>query len=139
MSYRHRQAGLITFWATFAPAIVLVAAGLLNGKAELFLGAAILAVVGTLFSTLTIEVTPKELVWYFGPGVWRKRVKRSDIESAAPVTNKWWWGWGVRLTPRGWLYNVGGLKGVEIALMDGHTFRLGSDEPEALARALTSE
>ena len=91
---------------------------------------------GLLFSSLTIEVTESELVWFFGPGFLKKRIARSEIASAAPARNRWWWGWGVHLTPRGWLYNVQGLEAVEIVKTDGKSFRLGTDEPLALASAL---
>jgi hypothetical protein len=119
------------------PAVFLFIAGLVVGKGLLFFFiAAALAFVGWSFSSLTIEVTPAELTWFFGPGVWRKTLARDDILRVTPARNKWWWGFGVHLTPRGWLYNVGGLDAVEIALKDGRTLRLGSDETDALAEAL---
>jgi hypothetical protein len=119
------------------PAVFLFIAGLVVGKGLLFFFiAAALALVGWSFSSLTIEVTPAELTWFFGPGVWRKTLARDDILRVTPARNKWWWGFGVHLTPRGWLYNVGGLDAVEIALKDGRTLRLGSDETDALAEAL---
>ena len=98
--------------------------------------ALVVVVIVGLFSSLTVEVTADELTWFFGPGVWRKTIARAEIVGAAVVTNKWWWGWGVHLTPRGWLYNVEGLQAVEVELKDGKTLRIGSDEPEKLARAL---
>jgi len=136
-SYRHTQSGYLLVWAIIGPAVGLAAAGYSTQKALFLLIAALLGAVGLLFSSLTIEVTASELVWFFGPGLWRKRVQRREIASATPARNKWWWGWGVHLTPRGWLYNVDGLEAVEIALTDGGTFRLGSDEPAALAEALS--
>jgi hypothetical protein len=52
------------------------------------------------------------------------------------VRNRWYYGWGIRITPRGWLYNVSGLDAVELALKNGKCVRIGSDEPHALARAI---
>jgi len=52
------------------------------------------------------------------------------------VRNKWWYGLGIRLTPHGWLYNVSGLDAIEIVRRSGKTFRVGTDEPKALAAAL---
>lgn len=92
--------------------------------------------VGRAFSSLNVKVSAGEPRWFFGPGVWRNRVARADIFSAEPVENKWWWGWGVHCAPRGWLYNVAGLSGVETALRDGRTFRRGSDDTGVLAAAL---
>jgi hypothetical protein len=120
------------------PALGLFAAGYVGGKGLLFLPLAlVLAATGWVFSSLTVEVFPEELTWYFGPGFWRKSIQRREIASATPVRNKWWWGWGIHLTPRGWLYNVSGLEAVEIALRNGKTIRIGSDEATALAQALS--
>jgi hypothetical protein len=52
------------------------------------------------------------------------------------VRNPWYYGWGVRLTPHGILYNVSGLNAVELLLDDGRRVRVGTDEPDALVRAL---
>jgi hypothetical protein len=137
--YRHTQAGSLLRWMAAPAALGLTFAGFVAGKALLFLlPAVILGVVSWVFSSLTVEVSADELVWFFGPGVWRKSIPRSEIESAAPVRNKWWWGWGIHLTPRGWLYNVSGLDAVEVVFRDGKTLRIGSDEAEQLADAITS-
>lgn len=138
--YRHSQIGYVM------RAIMLVAAaGCLASTALpdapwplLLVIASVLVGAGWIFSALTIEVTPTELTWFFGPGVWRQRVARTDIASAATTQNKWWYGFGVHQTPRGWLYNVAGLEAVEVTLRDGTTFRLGTDEAEALERALNA-
>ena len=44
--------------------------------------------------------------------------------------------WGVRWTPGGWLWNISGLDGVELALVSGRRFRIGTDEAEQLAAAI---
>ena len=135
--YSHTQTGQTLRWTIVSPALGLLAAGSIVGKELLLLPIALaLAGVGWAFSTLTVEVSTTELTWFFGPGFWRKNIARDEIVSAVPVRNKWWWGWGVRLTPRGWLYNVSGLGAVEIALRSGKVLRIGSDEAPALAEAL---
>jgi hypothetical protein len=91
-----------------------------------------------IFSRLTIRVDDSRLAWWFGPVVLRKSVSLADIVDATPVRNAWWYGWGIHLTPRGWLYNVSGLEGVEVTLQSGRRFRLGTDEPAALALAITT-
>ena len=98
--------------------------------------AALLAATGWAFSSLTVEITPTRLIWFFGPGLLRKSIEREAIMGVTPVRNPLWYGWGIHLTPRGWLYNVGGLDAVELALNNGRTLRIGSDETAALARAL---
>jgi hypothetical protein len=137
--YRHTQAGLLLRWMTLPAALGLLFAGFVAGKTLLFLlPAVVLGAISWVFSSLTVEVSAHELVWFFGPGVWRKSILRSEIESVVPARNKWWWGWGIHLTPRGWLYNVAGLDAVEVILRDGKTLRIGSDEAEQLADALAS-
>jgi hypothetical protein len=136
--YRHRQIGWTIIIVLGLAALFAAAASLTTPRPTSLLVIAVLILTGLLFSSLTIEITESELVWFFGPGFLKKRVALSGIASAAPARNKWWWGWGVRLTPRGWLYNVDGLEAVEINKRDGASFRLGTDESQALARALGS-
>jgi hypothetical protein len=50
--------------------------------------------------------------------------------------SNWREGWGIRVTSRGMLYNVSGTGAVEVRLRSGERFRLGSDEPETLLRAI---
>ncbi|MEZ5907672.1 MAG: hypothetical protein R3D31_02605 [Hyphomicrobiaceae bacterium] len=97
---------------------------------------AILGLVAWVFSSLTIEVTDREVKWHFGPGVWRKQLALTEIRTAEAVKNKWWWGWGIRYTPHGWLYNVWGLDAVELRKPDGTALRLGTDDPQRLASAI---
>ena len=135
--YHHTQTGAALRWGLILPAIGLLAIGFAARRAVPFVPlAALLAATGWAFSSLTVEVTPTRLIWCFGPGLLRKSIEREAIIGATPVHNPWWYGWGIHLTPRGWLYNVGGLDAVELALSNGSTLRIGSDEPAALARAL---
>jgi len=89
-----------------------------------------------LFRSLTIEISDKELIWFFGPGFPRKRVALSDIASAEVIRTTFWNGWGIHYTAQGWLYNVAGYGAVCITLRNGKRFCLGSDEPEVLATEL---
>jgi hypothetical protein len=99
-------------------------------------GFMIIAVVAWLFSSMTVEVTPSELRWQFGPGIWKKSIARADIAHVAADRAKWWYGWGVRRTPRGWLYSVSGLDIVAVTTHDGKTTLIGTSEPRALTAAL---
>jgi hypothetical protein len=138
--YRHTQTGLLLRWMTLPAAFGLFFAGFAAGNAFWFLLPAVaLGAISWAFSSLTVEVSSDELVWFFGPGVWRKSIPRSEIESAVPVRNEWWWGWGIHLTPRGWLYNVSGLDAVEVSLHDGKMLRIGSDQVGQLVDALNRD
>jgi len=135
--YHHTQTGAALRWGVILPAIGLFAVGFAARRAVPFVPlAALLAATGWAFSSLTVEITPTRLIWFFGPGLLRKSIEREAIMGVTPVRNPWWYGWGIHLTPRGWLYNVGGLDAVELALSNGRTLRIGSDEAAALARAL---
>ncbi|MCH2142912.1 MAG: hypothetical protein MK077_07960 [Phycisphaerales bacterium] len=98
----------------------------------------ILLMCGWIFGSLTVTVDEDEIKHWFGPGFWRKTYQMSNVVSAKPVVNKWWWGWGIRLTPHGWLYNVSGLDAVELELASGKRVRVGTDEPEEFSEAVKS-
>jgi hypothetical protein len=76
---------------------------------------------------------------FFGPGLICRRIPLRRIREIRVVRTPWYYGWGIRLTPAGWLWNVSGLDGVEVQCDDGHRFRVGSDEPNRLAEALRRE
>ena len=89
-----------------------------------------------LFSTLTVRVTGEELCFYFGPGFWTRRFAIDDIEHVQVVRNSALYGWGIRYTHHGWLYNVSGLQAVEITIRGEEQLRIGTDEPEQLKNAI---
>ncbi len=97
---------------------------------------AALAVSLLLFSILTVKVDGEEVSVRFGVGLIRKRFPLSEIESHSAVRNPWYYGWGLRRTPIGWLYNVSGLEAVEITLKDGRKVRIGTDDPAGLEAAI---
>ena len=96
----------------------------------------ILVVCAILFASLTIRITETELCWHFGPGLIRKKVALAVIQQAEITTTKFIHGWGIHLTPNGWLYNVSGFKAVAFKLKNGKQFVLGTDEPEKLHEAI---
>ena len=136
-TYRHKQfGGVMVFGMAAAIITIIVLLGPAAAHPALLVVLGLLAGVAVVFSSLTVQVTPSSLVFWFGPGVMRKQVPLADIAAVETVRNPWWWGVGWRITPRGMLYSVSGLSAVEITRKDGSRFRLGSDEPERLARAL---
>ena len=117
-------------------ALLLGIPGVQRGVVALLVGAGIALLVGVLFSTLTIEVRDGVLRYYFGPGLWSKRVPLSEIAEASPSRSRWYDGIGIRITPRGMLYNVTTGPAVEIRLFSGRRFRLGTDQQAQLLAAL---
>jgi hypothetical protein len=96
----------------------------------------ILLVCLALFYKLRITIDDESLCASFGPGIIRKRVRPAEIVRCEPLRIRWWYGWGIRLTPYGWLYNVCGFDAVAITLRDGRTFALGTDGPHGLVDAI---
>jgi len=139
--YRHTQkAHLIRYlFATTAGVAVLIAFINNDPVGWIIVGGFLLLLIflGWLFSSLTVEVTGDEVKWFFGPGFWKKRLERSDIKAASEVGTHCWYGWGIRYTPQGWMYNVSGLKAVRLTRTSGKTILIGTDEPEALLAALS--
>jgi|YNPMSStandDraft_1061717.scaffolds.fasta_scaffold40215_3 hypothetical protein len=136
-TYKHRQIGTVTLLSLGAGALVVIGSMIFGGHHPIALVVLlILLVTLVLFYCLTIEIGNGVLKWSFGPGIIRKSVPLKDIRSATAVRNHWIYGWGIRYTPSGWLYNVSGLDAVEIELQNGKRFRLGTDEPEQLVRAI---
>ena len=89
-----------------------------------------------LVSSLTIRVTNERLAWRFGIGVIRKNVAIADIASVAIATTRWWEGWGIRRTSRGWLYNVSGFDVLAVTQTSGKRLLLGTDDARRLKSAI---
>jgi hypothetical protein len=72
--------------------------------------------------------------------MWRaKRIPFSQIRKAEAVTYRPirdYGGWGIRMGPAGWAYNVSGNRGVRIDYNDGNKFLIGSQRPEELEQAI---
>ena len=138
-SYSHTQVGYLlrfALWAGFAPLIVLAFIMWSSFSAIPFIVATFFLLIGWVFGSLTVEVATTELRWAFGPGFWKKSIARDQIASAEATRTKFWYGFGIRATPHGWLYNVQGLDAVLVTEISGKTTLIGTDEPEALVRAL---
>ena len=117
--------------------LLLAAAFLLREEVEP--GLILLTVVTLLlanFGSLTVRVDEGAVKLRFGVGLIRRTIPLDRIQAAARVRNRWWYGWGIRLTPHGWLWNVAGLDAVELRLQDGKVFRIGTDDPAGLAAAV---
>ncbi len=135
-NYRHTQTAWFLHVALGIPIVVTFFVLLRTGAAVAILLSLLFAVLLVLFRSLTIEVSPDEVRLWYGPGLIRKSFATRDIEEAEAVRNRWWYGWGIRLTPHGWLFNVQGLDAVELRMSNGRKYRLGTDEPERLEAAI---
>lgn len=137
--YRHTQYGYV-FVGVVAVCIVMAASGtLFVGEARAGASAALAILVAclVLFPSLTTSVDSEQIHCFFGPGLIRRRILLTDVESASVVRNPWVYGWGLRLIPGGWLWNVSGLDAVELKLRSGRVFRIGTDQSHELHRAIS--
>ena len=100
---------------------------------------AVLIILGfclVLFMKLTVEIDEDVLEIRFGLELIRKKFSLKNIESCQVVKNPWYYGWGIRLTPHGWLYNVSGFYAIELKMITGKKYRIGTDVPDALEKAI---
>ena len=135
--YSHTQTGYVLLVGLGGACLVVAGLGVGFGWNGVLAGVfAVLMGAGVLFHSLTVQIRDGWLACWFGPGLIQKRFPLEDISEAEAVRNKWYYGWGVRYTPHGWLFNVSGLDAVQITLLSGKTYRIGTDEPEALLRAI---
>lgn len=132
--YRHTQIGWLILAVVGLPALLTLFSGdMLKGA---WIPFTFFLVVLVLFCVLTVEVNDEEVVASFGPGLIRRRIPIDEIDTCAPVINKWWFGWGLRVIPGGVMFNVSGLRAVHLTLKNGKQFRIGSDEPDRLLEAI---
>lgn len=139
--YEHAQFGYVTIGALFAVAVFVAAAGVIapSRRSVLLINAAIeliLLICAVVFSKLTICIDNETLRASFAMGLIFKRVPLSTISACEPIRIRWWYGWGIHLTPYGWLYNVSGFDAVAITLHDGRRFALGTNDARGLAAAI---
>lgn len=142
--YRHTQPGtVIRVTLSLTAVLVLTILGL-TGRSEpvasllLAVFLLLLVLLFFLFGSLTVEVTRERIRLAFGVGWVKKSFDLDQVRRANAVRNHWIYGWGVRLTPHGWLYNVSGLDAVEIELENGKKHRIGTDEPKELETVIRS-
>jgi hypothetical protein len=137
--YRHTQFGWVTIGSIAAGLVFVIPLVAVPGApGGVALLAAILVLAGLAFSTLTVEVDASEIRVRFTGGLLRKRVALDELRDRRVVRNPWFYGWGIHKIPGGWIWNVSGLDAVELLLADGRVLRIGTDEPEALSRAIAA-
>ncbi len=139
--YEHTQIGYLIIFVLFAATVFVAITGIAapsdrgvlvtDGIIEL-----ILLICAIVFSRLTIKIDEETLLACFGIGLICKKVPLSEIVRCESIRIRWWYGWGIHLTPYGWLYNVSGLDAVAITLRDGRKFALGTNDPNGFTSAV---
>lgn len=146
--YKHTQVGylilIITFFVFMLFAWVQITARMEPPSPDsgtnfaITLAMAVVLLILTSFSTLTVSIADNFLKIKFGYGLFRDRFLLSDIVSVSQVKNHWYYGWGIRFWfwPKMRIYNVSGFDAVEIKMKNGKVYRIGTDEPEKLESAI---
>lgn len=138
-AYRHRQMGVVAGVCLLIGLAVTGTAALLVGEVptpvRIAVGTVALILLACLviFTSLVVEVNDERVWLGFGPGLVQRTFPLDTIRHAQAVRNPWYYGWGIRIIPGGWMWNVSGLDAVELELRNGRRFRIGTDEPEELA------
>jgi hypothetical protein len=136
-AYRHSQIGHALIFPLIVMALlagILVASASSEGLGWLI--AILLVITAGVFYKLTIIVDDTHVRAVFGPGFTFRKIKLADITDCEPIRIRWWYGWGIHLTPYGWLYNVSGWDAVAITLRSGRRVSLGTDQPNELCAAI---
>lgn len=93
-----------------------------------------------IFYQLTIKISNDSISFSLGIGLVGKTYKFSDIKSCKAVTNSALNGIGIRMLSNGWLYNVTGLKAVELQFKNRKSVvRIGTDKPEEISNFINSK
>ena len=135
--YQHTQIGYLLV-ASYA-AVLLVFAYLsvvTDFNPFVLTGLVTMLIVLASLPVLTVTIGDGAVRIHFGVGVIRKRFLLEEIRAYRVVKNRWFYGWGIKYTPHGWLFNVSGFSAIELEMTSGKTYRIGMDDPEGLAIAL---
>lgn len=91
------------------------------------------------FYQLTITVTQTQVSFKMGIGLFGKTYQMSDIRQCRPVSNSFIAGIGIKLLPNGWLYNVSGIKAIELQFKNKYSIvRIGTNKPEEISEFIQS-
>jgi hypothetical protein len=141
MAYNHTQHGrwhYVLFAFTLATvAGAWVARSVPPVAVILLVAAAIFALCGLIFGSLTIRDEGDRLALCFGPlPLLRKRIRYAIITGVEIGRTSILDGWGIHFMPgRGWTYNVWGFDCVKLTL-GRKIIRVGTDDAEELGRFL---
>ena len=140
MHYSHTQSQPVIAAALGVVALAVCVVGVVAAVGLLIVGVflAAIALLAWAFSALTVEVGPSTIEVSFRMGRPKRVIQRADILRVQAVRNSWWYGWGVRWIPGGWMWNVWGLDAVELGLAGERNFRIGTDDPEGLTAAIAA-
>ena len=91
------------------------------------------------FYGMTTSINSEKIIISFGIGLFRKRINLGRIAKVDTSRSPWYYGYGIRLIPNGWMYNVSGPHSVELTFTDrDRIIRIGTQDPQRLKQAIDS-
>lgn len=92
-----------------------------------------------IFYKLTITINNTTVDFKLGVGWIGKSYKISDIKSCKSVSNSPFIGIGIRMLSNGWLFNVSGLKAIELQFNNKKSVvRIGTNKPDEISQLIQS-
>jgi hypothetical protein len=122
-------------------AVLLIQAALANTPELIVLGMVAFTFFLCLltFYQLTITFDNTHVSFKLGIGFVSKSYAIADLSSCTPVTNSAFYGIGIRMLPGGWLYNVSGLKAIELRFKHkASVVRIGTNKPDEISQFIQS-
>ncbi len=92
-----------------------------------------------LFYKLNIKIKENQIKITYGIGLIRIRIRPEKVFDLETFRVPWYWGMGIRLTPKGWLYSLNSFKAVIIKYgIKGKIKKIliGTPDPEQLKSAI---
>ncbi|MFH1233332.1 MAG: hypothetical protein V1649_01615 [Patescibacteria group bacterium] len=137
IKYKHTQKGYLIIISFIVIMFFIANLMIIHGfNWTNFLALIIFGISLILFSALTVIIDEDNLKIFFGFKIIHKKFSLKNIESCQIVKNPWYYGWGIRLIPNGWLYNVSGFEAIEIKMKNGKKYRIGTDVPNDFEKAI---
>ena len=102
--YERTQIGHVIIWSLLVLAVLFAinaTVGSSPHRESLLVVSVVLLITLALFYKLTITINEETLCASFGVGMIRKRVSVGEIVACEPIRIRWWYGWGIHLTPYG--------------------------------------
>ncbi len=91
------------------------------------------------FYKITIMVSQTQVSFKMGIGLFGKTYQMSDIRQCRSVSNSFIAGVGIKMLPNGWLYNVSGIKAIELQFKSKYSIvRIGTNKPEEISEYIRS-
>jgi hypothetical protein len=140
--YKHTQYGAWMFFVFLITAILIamVAGAIIaEGRTVAAIVTISIYLLGvSLFYAFTVQVAEGKIKFWFGIGLFRRSYALSEIKSTRQVKNPWYYFWGVKSIPGGWLYSIAPGHALELVLKNGLIVHVGTDQPKMLRQAVNA-